>query len=61
MTKDRTVKDVGLEDIPLCVNIKRSTITKVSSCHEIFPNAEFIGWILSQVDVATMIVSNIEK
>ena len=61
MIKERIVLVVGLEDIPLYVNIKISTVTKVASLHEIFPNAEFIGWILYQADVATMIVSNTEK
>ena len=44
--KDRNVPDAGLEDIPLYVNIRKSSITKVSTHPEIFPCAEVIGWIL---------------
>ena len=58
MIKDKTVLDVGLEDIALYVNIKISTITKVATRLELFPCAEVIDWILSRADAATMIVTN---
>ena len=60
MIKDHTVPDVGLEDISLYENIRRSGITKVSTRPDIFPCAEVIGWILPQADARTMIMSNIE-
>ena len=58
MIKDQTVPDAGLEDIPLYVNIRKSTITKVTTCLEIFPCVEVIGWILPRENAATMIMSN---
>ena len=61
MIKDQTVADAGLKDMPLYVNIRRSAITKVATCPEIFPCAEVIGWILSQADATTMIMLNTEK
>ena len=61
MVKDQTVPDVGLEDISLYVNIRKSTNKKVATHLKIFPCAEVIGWILPQVDAATMIMSNTEK
>ena len=60
MIKEQTILDVGLEDKPLYVNIRKYTIAKVATHPEIFPCAEVIGWILPQVDAATMIMSNIE-
>ena len=61
MIKDKTVLDAGLEYIPLYVNIKRSSITKVATRPELFPSAEVIGSILSWVDTTTMIMTNMEN
>ena len=61
MIKDKTIPDVSLEYMPLYINIERSTITKVATCPELFMCAEVIGWILSQTDVATLVVNNTEK
>ena len=58
MIKEKTIPDAGLEDIPLYVKIKISTITKVATCPELFPCVKVIGWILSRADATTMIVSN---
>ena len=43
MIKDQAVPDMGLEDIPIYANIKKSAIMKVSTRPELFPCAEVIG------------------
>ena len=43
MIKDHTVPGVGLEDIPIYTNIKRSVIMKASTHLELFPCSEVIG------------------
>ena len=60
MIKDQTVPDAGLEDIPLYVNIRKSSITKVATRLELFPCVEVIGWILPWAYATTMIMSNTE-
>ena len=56
--KDQTVPYAGFEDIPLYVNISKSSITKVATHPKIFPCAEVIGWILPRANTSTMIISN---
>ena len=58
MVKDQNVPDVGLEDIPLYINIRNLGITNVSTRLDIFPSVEVIGWIFPRADVSTMIISN---
>ena len=60
MKKDHNVPDAGLEDIPLYVNIRKSSITTVSTLPEIFYFSEVIKWILPQANASTMIMSNTE-
>ena len=50
---------MGLEDIPIYANIKKSAIMKVSTCPELFPCAKLIRWILPREYVTKMILSNI--
>ena len=45
MIKDQANQDTGLEDIPICANIRKSTIMKVSTHPELFPFVEVIDWI----------------
>ena len=61
MIKDQTVPDASLEYMPFYVNIRIFAITKVSTYPELLPCVEVIGWILSEVDAAAMIVSKVEK
>ena len=58
MIKDHIIPDAGLEDIPLCVNTRKYSITKVATCPDLFPCAELIGWILPMEYETTMIMSN---
>ena len=60
INRDQNVPDVGLEEMPLYINIRKSSIMKVAMHPEFFPCAEVIGWILPRVEVGTMIMSNIE-
>ena len=60
MINDQIVPDAILEYITLYVNIRKSGITKVSTCPELFPCAEVIGWIIPQAYMGTMIISNTE-
>ena len=58
MIMDKKVPDVGLEDLSMYANIKRYDITKVATHLELFPCAKVIGWILSQMDAATLVMKN---
>ena len=60
MIKYHIVPGVGLEDIPIYTNIKRSAIMKVSTCSELFQCSEVIGWILPRAHITKMIFSNID-
>ena len=60
-TKDKTDLDAGLEDILLYINIKIFAITKVATHPDIFSCVEVIGWILSRMDAATLVMNNKEK
>ena len=46
MIRDRDILDVGLEEMIIYQNIRKSDITKAATCPEIFPCSEVIGWIL---------------
>ena len=59
MIKDHTIPGAGLEDIPIYKNIKRSAIMKASTCLEIFPCSEVIGWILPRRHVIKMILADV--
>ena len=61
MIRDQNFPDVGLDDMPLYINIRKSGIAKVAMCQELFPCAEVIGWILPHADPTTMIISNTKK
>ena len=59
MIKYHTVRGAGLEDIPIYTNIKRSAIMKASTCPELFPCSEVIGWILPRIDIVKMILADV--
>ena len=46
MTRDQNVPNAGLEDMSLYENIRKPGIIKETTCPELFPCAEVIGWIL---------------
>ena len=52
---------MGLEEDRIYANIEKSSIMKVATRPELFPCSEVIGWILPHVDIATMILGNVEK
>ena len=60
MIKHQNVSDVGLEDILLYVNIRKSGITKKATCPKLFPCVKVIGWIIPRANSSTMIISNAE-
>ena len=60
MISNQSVPEVGFEDLPIYVNIERSTIMKVATWPDIFPCSEVIGWILPWADVTRMVLANIE-
>ena len=60
MTRDQNVPNVGLEVMSLYENIIKLSITKAATRPELFPCVEVIGWILPQIDLALMIISNID-
>ena len=61
MIRDRYIPDVGLEEMFLYQNIKKSGITKSTTHLELFPCSEVIGWILPQTNPSLRIISNIKK
>ena len=59
LIKEHTIPGTGLEDIQIYTNIKRSSLMKASTRPEIFPCSKVIGWILPRVDVAKMILADV--
>ena len=55
------VPDIGFEEENIYVNIERSSLMKIAMRPELFPCSEVIEWILTNVDVTTMILENVEK
>ena len=55
------VPNTGFEEETIYANIERSALMRVATRPEIFPCSEVIGWIFPKVDVATMILANVDK
>ena len=46
MIRDQNIPDVGLEEIIIYQNVRKSYNNKDATRSELFPCSEFIGWIL---------------
>ena len=57
MIKYHTILGIGLEYIPIYMNIKRSAIMKASTQPELFPCSKVLSWILPRIDVVKMILA----
>ena len=61
MIVNQNVPNVGFEELTIYANIEKSALMKVATRPELFPCSEVISWILSRVDVTTMILENTAK
>ena len=58
---NQDVPNAGFEELTIYSNIEKSALMKVATRPELLPCSEVIDWILSKVDVNTMILENTAK